>query len=214
MCQSLRRDGRQPKTIIQEESTTFSHYHHEKSSNLIQNSYWELYLIASCLILSLSCSKWIPIHFENKCFGFWFPASHHLGLYNMTGQRKTVKISRKHFKIIWSPLSIISSIIISNMTKKMTSFQLNFTQLSKPSFLLLKLLNFGLQSFFSKLAFVFVFSANQIIVSSCEFNQSESARRTRDKTRPLSNFLLSARKSRFKKNFPRNGKFLINNSFQ
>ena len=39
----------------------------------------ELYLIASCL-LSLSCSKWIPIRFENKCFGFWFPASHHLEL--------------------------------------------------------------------------------------------------------------------------------------
>ena len=107
-------DDRQPKTTIRQSS--------RKKGPLSAISTWkrfqsyskfilEPYLIASCLILSISCSKQIPPSWKLKMFWLLVSCiSSSVWDYNMTGQRKTVRISRKHFKISWSPLCSIYSI--------------------------------------------------------------------------------------------------------
>ena len=90
----------------------------------------------------------------------------------MTGQRKTVRISRKHFQIIWSPLCSISSLKYVQNDQENDQISTHSvivlfytTRLQPTAFFHLTKVN--------QIAFVFAFSANQIIILSWKSIQSK-----------------------------------------
>ena len=116
------------KTTIQKRGrTTFSHYRHEKCFNLIQihyRSYISQHRVLFYHFLARTSTKFIPIHLENKCFGFWFPASHHLWDYNMLAKEKQSEFLVNISKSFDHHYAAFLPCIMSNMTKKMTRFLL------------------------------------------------------------------------------------------
>ena len=91
----------------------------------------------------------------------------------MIGQRKTVRISRKLFKIIWSPLFSISFIYYVQYNHEIDQFSTQFYTAFYSSSSIHHSHKFRPFCLFFKITFVFVFLTNQIIESSYELSQSK-----------------------------------------